>query len=224
MRASPAQQAIHLVLLGPPGCGKSTIAPPLAGRHHLLIIATGQQLRAEVERGTALGRAAAPYLEGGELVPDDLINQLMRDQLGALAPSQGLLLDGYPRTVWQARALDELLADVGRALDAVIDLELAPEETLRRLSGRRICEHAGEPFPLHIDDHEAVARCHALGGSIVQRDDDQPEVVRQRLEVYHHETEPLIAFYRERGLLRPVDASGSPAEVTRRVENMLSYR
>src|SRR5262249_35687685 len=141
--------------------------------------------------------------------------------LETLDPDQGFLLDGYPRTMHQALGLAGTLADYNRALHMVIALEVGDEEVVRRLSGRRICEGAGEPFPVHIDDLASIVRCQERGGQITQRDDDRPEVVRQRLTVYHDQTRPLLDFYAQTGLLRRVNASRAPAEIAREVLGLI---
>ena len=209
-------QSLNIVLLGPPGAGKSTIAEALVRGRQLASISTGQRLRAEMKARSTLGRAVEPYLDKGDLAPDSLMDRLLRASLETLDPNQGFLLDGYPRTLTQARGLDGMLADYGRILHAVLALEVADEEVVRRLSGRRICEGAGEPFPVHIDDLASILRCQERGGQLVDRDDDRPEVVRQRLAVYHEQTLPLMEFYQDVGLLRRIDAHGPPAEVARR--------
>lgn len=208
-------RAINVVLLGPPGAGKSTIAEALMATRSLMVIATGQRLRAEVEARSVLGRSVAAYLEHGNLVPDSLMDRLLRTSLDSLDPARGILLDGYPRTMRQAIGLFGTLADYGRAVDIVLALDIDDEDVVRRLSGRRICEGAGTPFPTHIDDLASMLRCQERGGRLVQRDDDRPEIVRQRLVVYHEQTRPLLDFYAAQGLLRRVDARGSPAEVAR---------
>ena len=207
----------HLVLIGPPGAGKSTISELLVARIPLAVIATGKRLRQEIADGSQIGREIAPILEQGHFAPDTLMDRLMRGWLATTPAGQGILLDGFPRTVPQALALETMLADVRRPLDAVISLEITADAAVRRLGWRRICAGGGEPFTLHIDDAEAVARCQARGGTLTRRDDDAPEVILERLRVYARETAPLIEFYRRRGLLTPVDAHGPAAEVAARV-------
>ena len=209
-------RVLNVVLLGPPGAGKSTIAEALAAQLSLVPIATGQRLRAEVEAHSPLGRLVASYLEEGTLVPDSLMDRLLRAGLESLEADDGFLLDGYPRTIRQAVGLTGMLGDYERSLDAVLALEVEDEVVVRRLSGRRICEGAGDPFPTHIDDLASMLRCQERGGHLVQRDDDRPEIVQQRLLVYHEQTRPLLDFYADSGMLRRVDARGAPAEVVRR--------
>lgn len=207
--------AVNIVLLGPPGAGKSTIAEALAAQYPLAVIATGQRLRAEVQAHSTLGREVAPYLERGELAPDSLMDRILRASIEALDTAQGFLIDGYPRTYRQALGLSGLLADFGRTLHAAIVLEIEDEEVVRRLSGRQMCEGVGEPFPVHVDDLASIMRCRERGGRLVQRDDDRPEVVRQRLAIYQQQTQPVVAYYAETGLLRRIDAAGAPAQVAR---------
>ena len=215
-RGAAPSSPLRVVLIGPPGAGKSTLVPALVQAFALDRIATGERLRAEIAADTELGRTAAAYVERGDLVPDAVIERLLRSCLAATQPGHGVLLDGYPRSLHQARTLDAVLAELGRPVNVVLALELPDEEILHRLGGRRLCTGAGEPWTLHLDDAAAVARCRAQGGTLEQRDDDRPEVIVQRLAVYRRQTEPVLAAYRAAGLLQEVDATGSPADVQAR--------
>lgn len=211
----------RIIFIGPPGAGKSTIAEHLTRHIPLITLSTGERLRAEVARESPLGHEVKAVLDQGHLVSDDLMNRLMREWLSSVPTDQGFLLDGYPRSPKQAQALDAMLADLNRPLTLVIALEVSTGEIVRRLSGRRICEGGGEPFTLHISDEEAVRRCLERGGKLVQRDDDQPEVIEERLHAYAEETRPLLDFYAQRGLLRTVDADPDAEQVTARVLQLL---
>lgn len=214
----------HIVLLGAPGAGKSTQARLLTARYPLQVLATGQLLRAEAARRTALGLLAESYLARGALLPDEVMVAVITERLLRLPPDQGFLLDGFPRTLAQAEALEQLSAKLGRPLTAVIALALSEHEAVRRLGGRRMCEGLGDPFPVHIEDQASVDACLRLGGRLVQRADDRPEVILERLRTYEAETQPLLDFYAQRGLLFRISAEGSPEQVHQAIVAVLEAR
>lgn len=208
---------LHLLLFGPPGAGKTTQTEFLLQACKLVPISTGALLRAQVAAETEIGKQVRGILARGELVSDEIIIPLLRARLAELSPDEGFLLDGFPRNLLQAKALDKILVELNRPLDAAIFLELGTTEAVNRLSGRRLCHANGEDDIIHINDEAAVARCIERGGLLVQRPDDLPNVIVRRLSVYQTQTEPLLNFYRPRGIARTIDASGSPPEVARRV-------
>ncbi len=214
-------QPLHLILMGAPGAGKSTQSRMLRARYPLYVLATGQLLRDEVQKRSALGLLAERYFEVGTLLPDDVMIAIITERLSNLPATQGFMLDGFPRTVPQAEALNTLLARLGRPLTAVIALSLSDDEAVRRLGGRRMCEGLGEPFAVHIDDQESVQACLRLGGRIVQRPDDDPDVIIERLRTYEEETEPLIGYYRQQGVLHSISAAGTPEAVQQQIVDIL---
>lgn len=214
-------QPHHIVLMGAPGAGKSTQSRLLKARYPVHVLATGQMLRDEVAKHTALGLLAESYFETGALLPDDVMIALVTERLMRLGQHQGFLLDGFPRTIPQAEALDRLLHRLKRPLTAVLALGLDDAEAIRRLGGRRMCEGLGEPFPLHVEDTTSVDACVRLGGRIVIRPDDEPEVIIERLRHYEAETEPLIDYYRRQNLLHSISAKGEPEEVQAEIVRVL---
>jgi len=204
---------LNLILLGPPGAGKGTQAEFLRADFSLAYIATGDMLRAAVEAGTELGRKAKEIMEAGGLVPDEVMIGLVLERLGADDARDGVLLDGFPRTVPQAQALDEEMARLGRRITAVLCLEVPPEEIVRRISGRRISETSGRVYHVELDPPLQEGIDDVDGSPLVQREDDKPEVVTARLAKYDEATHPLIQYYEDRGLLRRFDGMRSPTEV-----------
>lgn len=212
---------VQLILMGPPGAGKSTVAHAIAECIPVSIISTGVLLRAEIATGSALGAEIAAAIDHGNYVTDDLINQVLVQHLAQLPADKGLILDGYPRTLRQAQCLPELLAACQRTLTRVIELDVPDVELVRRLSGRRMCVSSHGTFPVHIDDPASLAECSAHGGVLHIRPDDEAEVVRHRIRVYHAATEPLIAFYQQQGNLLRVDGDAPAALIARRVLEQL---
>ncbi|MBE0476810.1 MAG: adenylate kinase [Coriobacteriia bacterium] len=194
---------MDIVLLGAPGAGKGTQAERLVGTFGLAHVSTGDILRAAVADATPLGSAAKEYMDKGELVPDDVVIGLVRDRLSRPDADRGFILDGFPRTVAQAEALDTALAEMGRAIDAVVNIHVDPAIIVDRLTSRRTCRGCGRIFSVKSLGDDRV--CEACGGEIHQRDDDTEATVRNRLDVYRRSTEPLIEYYRRKDLLREVD-------------------
>lgn len=197
-----------VVLLGPPGAGKGTQAVGLAGKLGLAHIASGDLFRGAVAAGTPLGRQARPYMERGELVPDELAVGLVLERLAQPDCQAGAVLDGFPRTAPQAEALDRALAAQGRQVEVVLLLDVPDATILERLTGRRICRDCQAPYHIVFNPPAQAGVCDRCGGPLYQREDDREETVRHRLEVYHAQTAPLISYYRQRGLLRRVDGAG----------------
>ena len=206
---------VNIILLGPPGVGKSTQAALLSKRYPLTILSTGNILRAEVTAGTPLGLEAQSAIENGRLVGDDLIIALVKNRLAAMPKEQGYLLDGFPRTTAQAAALDQMLRQLHRPLTAVLQPLLESEEVVRRLSSRRQCRACNAPITAVA--HVALPSCPSCGGELYQRSDDMPEVIRKRMTVYEEQTAPLAAFYHRAGLLAPVDGHGAQGDVSARM-------
>lgn len=196
---------MKLILLGPPGAGKGTQAKMLTERFDIPQISTGDILRAAVKDRTPMGVKAKSFMDAGGLVPDDVVIGIVRERLQNQDCAAGFILDGFPRTVAQADALKETLHSLGKDLDAVISLEVDTEALVERLTGRRTCRECGQGYHIKFDPPREAGRCDACGGELFQRDDDSEETIRKRLEVYHAQTSPLVAYYRNEDLLLPVD-------------------
>ncbi len=204
---------LNLILLGPPGAGKGTQAERLTQDFSLPYIATGNMLRAEVEEGTDLGQKAKEFMDRGDLVPDEVIIRMILGCVNGGHCQDGFLLDGFPRNRDQGLALDEAMSDLGRKLTAALLVDVPDEEIVRRISGRRVCSKAGHVYHVELDPPKHEGVCDQDGSKLLQREDDKPETVRNRLDVYHAQTSQLIPFYEERGLLRRFDGTRSPTEV-----------
>ncbi len=199
---------MYLILLGPPGSGKGTQAERLKEQLGLPHVASGDLFRESIGHETELGLLAKRYIDRGQLVPDDVTIAMVRERLQQPDCDEGVILDGFPRTLAQAEALDKILASRDRALTEVLYINVPDEELVRRLSGRRICRQCQTPYHLVFNPPAEEGVCDECGGELYQRDDDQPETVRARLKVYHEQTAPLIDYYRQAGLLVEVDGEG----------------
>ena len=204
---------LNLILLGPPGAGKGTQAERLVEDFELPYFATGDMLRAAVQEGSPLGQQAKEYMDRGDLVPDEVITGVIIERIESPEAADGFLLDGFPRTVPQAEALDAEVERLGRRLTATLLIDVPDEDVIRRLSGRRVCAKAGHLYHVDFDPPAREGVCDHDGSPLEQRDDDKPETIRHRLEVYHRQTRPLIDYYDERGILRRFDGSRKPGEV-----------
>jgi len=201
---------LNLILLGPPGAGKGTQAERLTDDFNLPYIATGNILRAAVANETELGKQAKTFMDAGELVPDEVITGVILEAVEGPDARDGFLLDGFPRTVAQADALGEGLERLDSSLTAAILIDVPDEDVMRRMSGRRVSVKTGRVYHVEFDPPKHEGRCDVDGSRLVQREDDKPETVKHRLEVYHEQTAPLIAYYEDRGLLRRFDGTRSP--------------
>jgi len=212
----------NLVLLGPPGAGKGTQAERLINDFDLPYYATGNILREAIASESELGKQAKEIVERGDLVPDDLISAVIEQRLDSGEADDGFLLDGFPRTIGQAEMLQGALDKRGRSLTAALLIDAPDAEVIRRLSGRRTCTKNGHVYHVEFDPPKHEGVCDQDGSRLVQREDDKPETIAKRLEVYHEQTEPLIDWYEERGKLRRFDGSRTPEEVNSHIRATLA--
>lgn len=213
---------MRFVLVGPPGAGKGTQAQFLAAHFNVPHISTGDIFRSNLKGGTALGLEAKKYMDKGELVPDSVTNDMVRDRLTQNDAANGFLLDGYPRNVAQAEVLRTALSNLNLKLDAALELNVDNDEVITRLSGRRTCSNCGKVWHIVYEKPAREGVCDSCNGELIQREDDKAEVISRRLEVYKEQTAPIISFYRNEGLLITVAAVGSVQEITDRCIAALS--
>jgi adenylate kinase len=213
---------MNLILLGPPGAGKGTQAKMMIDKYHLPQISTGDILRAALKERTLLGLKAKEYMDKGLLVPDEVVIDIIRERLKEPDCRNGYILDGFPRTVAQAQALDKVLADMHSAIDHVISIEVEKGELIKRLTGRRTCRQCGRGYHVIFDPSLNKDLCDKCQGELYQRDDDNEDTVRNRLDVYDSQTFPLIQYYKEKNLLRSIEGQGSIQQIFDRIAEVLS--
>jgi adenylate kinase len=214
---------LNLILLGPPGSGKGTQGERLQEDFRLPYYATGDILRAAVKEGTEVGKQAKEYMDRGDLVPDEVIIGVIAERLQGEEAADGFILDGFPRTVPQAEALDAKMTDLRRDITAVLLIDVPEEEVLRRLGGRRTCEeNPSHIYHVEFDPPKQDGICDIDGAKLIVRDDDEPEVIKNRLATYREKTEPLVDHYDQRGILNHVDGKQSPDEVEERIHGIIA--
>lgn len=206
-----------LLLLGAPGSGKGTQAKVLIEALGIPQLSTGDMLRAAVKAGTKLGQEAASFMQRGALVPDSLVLGLISERVAQPDCANGFILDGYPRNVAQADSLEQVLMKVNKRVDKVVAIDVAEEELVERLCGRRVCKSCGSSFHVKFQPPKQAGKCDACGGELIQRNDDVESVIRDRLGVYTNQTAPLLDYYSKKGALRRIEGTGAPSDVTRRI-------
>lgn len=213
-----------LIIFGPPGAGKGTQASMIAKNYNMLHISTGDMLRAAVKEGTELGNLAKSYMDKGELVPDDVVIGVIREVIKNTNSVNGYLLDGFPRTIPQAEALDRMLNSESLKVDKVVSIEVPDGEIISRIGGRRVCEKCGAMYHKVYDPPKNADVCDKCGGSLYQRDDDREDVIRKRLEVYSRQTLPLKAYYTDASILKEIDGLGTIDDVRCRISDSLNQK
>ena len=212
---------MKIIMLGAPGAGKGTQAKKIAAKYNIPHISTGDIFRANIKNGTELGKKDKTYMDQGLLVPDDLVVDLVVDRVGQDDCERGYVLDGFPRTIPQAEALTKALADMGQKVDYAIDVDVPDENIVRRMSGRRACVGCGATYHVVYAPTKKEGICDTCGGELILRDDDKPETVQKRLNVYHEQTQPLIDYYTEAGILKTVDGTVDIDDVFQSIVDIL---
>jgi len=215
---------MNIIFLGPPGAGKGTQAKILVEKYAIPQISTGDMLRDHVAKGTELGVKAKEYMEKGQLVPDEIILGMVKERLSQQDAQKGFILDGFPRTVAQAEALDKILEEMDKKIEYVLALIVPDEELVSRLTGRRTCKNCGMMYHIKFKPPKVEGKCDSCGGELYQRPDDNEETVRNRLKVYHKQTSPLIEYYRKKGVLFEVDGSKGIDEITQQLISILEKK
>lgn len=212
---------LRLVLLGPPGAGKGTQATKIAEKYQIPHISTGDIFRKNVKEGTPLGKKAKEYMDKGELVPDDLVIELVLDRIMEADCKEGFLLDGFPRTVYQAEQFDKFLSEKTMAVDHVLDIDVAKEELMERMIGRRVCRNCGATYHIKNMPPKKEGVCDVCGGEIYQRADDTESTVANRIQVYEDQTMPLVAYYEKAGNIAHINGSGTLDQVFAEIVTVL---
>ncbi len=212
---------MNLILLGPPGSGKGTQAKLIVEKYGIPQISTGDMLREAVAKGTELGKIAKKYMDAGQLVPDEVVIGIVKERLQEPDCEKGFILDGFPRTIPQAEALDKILEELGKKIDAVINIQVPEEEVVKRIVNRRTCRKCGAVYHLIYNPPKEDNKCDKCGGELYQRDDDKEETVRQRYKVYKEQTEPLVEYYAKKGVLYNIDGTKSIEEVFNEIDKIL---
>ncbi|MGB9804046.1 adenylate kinase [Desulfofundulus sp.] len=210
---------MKLLIMGPPGAGKGTQAEMLVKELNITHISTGDMFRAAIKEGTEMGKKAKEYMDKGELVPDDVVVGMVRDRLQKPDCEKGFLLDGFPRTLAQAQALDDTLQTMGIQLDAVINIAVPRDKLMARLTGRRVCRSCGASYHILFNPPQVEGKCNSCGGELYQRSDDNEEAVSNRLDVYEAQTQPLIDYYASKGLLKNINGD---QEIKKVLEDILA--
>jgi len=213
---------MRIVLMGPPGSGKGTQARKIVEKYGIPHIATGDILREAIRSKSKLGMIAKEYVERGDLVPDEIVNEIIKERISQKDCERGFILDGYPRTVMQAEALDQILEKMGYKLDAAIYLDVKEEEIVKRLSSRRVCTKCGAVYNLLLNPPKKDEICDICGAPLYQREDDKEDVIRRRLRVYIDRTKPVVEYYQKKGILRRINGNRSIEEVWESIDNVLS--